>query len=215
MDKINEQYFHEHSDKFDGLKDCLDVGSRNVNGTFYPFIRAGGRMSYFGIDLQHCQPGEKIDGRDTVDMVADITEDGVVEKIGKTFDLIVCANTLEHVYDPVKAIKNMVSMLRPNGYLLIITPLIWPLHDWPYDIQRLNPDFYVETAKRNNLTIVEDSFYLTLRDKPGRYSVKELPTIGGLCTGLKRFCYRVLCKFFPEFSFTPTYTYINLIYKRD
>lgn len=37
-------------------------------------------------------------------------------------DIILCSETLEHIYDKQKAMKEMVKVLKPNGRLLISTP---------------------------------------------------------------------------------------------
>lgn len=40
----------------------------------------------------------------------------------KTFDLLLCVDTLEHLEYPEKAINNMLNMTNPNGCILIAVP---------------------------------------------------------------------------------------------
>jgi SAM-dependent methyltransferase len=52
------------------------------------------------------------------------------------YDIIICMNVLEHVYDYGKAIKNMERALRRNGELVVFVPMYYPLHDEPHDYWR-------------------------------------------------------------------------------
>jgi SAM-dependent methyltransferase len=63
----------------------------------------------------------------------DITEDLDIED---KFDLVLCTNVLEHVYETKKAIKNLKSLMKDGGQLLVSVPFIYPLHDEPSDFWR-------------------------------------------------------------------------------
>lgn len=52
------------------------------------------------------------------------------------FDIILCLNVLEHVYDFQKAIDNMYKALKKNGTAVIAVPTFYPLHDEPGDYWR-------------------------------------------------------------------------------
>ena len=39
----------------------------------------------------------------------------------RTFDLVVCADVVEHIDDDVVAIRHMAAMIDPGGYLIIAT----------------------------------------------------------------------------------------------
>ena len=43
-------------------------------------------------------------------------------RVGKKFDKIVCLETIEHLENPDKAIKNMFNHLKKGGLLIITTP---------------------------------------------------------------------------------------------
>ena len=67
------------------------------------------------------------------------------------FDWIICQATLEHVKDPVAAIKNMADVLSPNGIMYIhsVGP-DFPIHRYPVDCYRFLPDAldaFAELAK--------------------------------------------------------------------
>lgn len=52
------------------------------------------------------------------------------------FDVILCMNVLEHVYDYQIAIQNLYRALKPNGQLAVFVPMYYPLHDEPHDYWR-------------------------------------------------------------------------------
>lgn len=52
------------------------------------------------------------------------------------FDIILCLNVLEHVYEYEKAIQNMYKALKKGGTAVVAVPVIYPLHDEPGDYWR-------------------------------------------------------------------------------
>jgi SAM-dependent methyltransferase len=130
---------------------CLEVGVgwEMTDGyrTSRPLVQSEG-IEYFGADMK---PGP------LVDIVVDCSADGSVfaeAMNGRTFGTVICLNVLEHVFDPVQTLRNLVSTLRPGGTCVIVTPTIWPLHECPLDCWRINPNFYEEFARRNDLEVL-------------------------------------------------------------
>jgi SAM-dependent methyltransferase len=59
------------------------------------------------------------------------------------FDSVVCNALLEHVLDPVGALKNLASLLAPNGHLYAFTCTpSFHLHRYPRDYVRFHLDFF-------------------------------------------------------------------------
>jgi SAM-dependent methyltransferase len=54
----------------------------------------------------------------------------------ETFDLIIAEQVFEHLPYPYRAGKNIYSMLRPGGYLMITTPFLIKIHKSPHDCSR-------------------------------------------------------------------------------
>jgi SAM-dependent methyltransferase len=48
------------------------------------------------------------------------------------FDVILCTEVLEHVPEPIRAIREMARILRPGGRMLLTAPLGSHLHQEPY-----------------------------------------------------------------------------------
>ena len=64
-----------------------------------------------------------------LDYVSDITEIPVEDA---SFDVVLCTEVLEHVPQPIEAIREMGRILRPGGRLLCSAPLGSWLHQEPY-----------------------------------------------------------------------------------
>jgi len=49
-----------------------------------------------------------------------------------SFDAVVCTEVLEHVPEPIKAVRELARLLRPGGLMLLTAPLGCLLHQEPY-----------------------------------------------------------------------------------
>lgn len=52
-------------------------------------------------------------------------------------DAVLCLEVLEHVQDHLVALEQFALVLKPGGTLLLSMPFMYPVHDAPYDYQRL------------------------------------------------------------------------------
>ncbi len=53
-----------------------------------------------------------------------------------TFDSVLCNAVLEHVETPQAIMREMIRVLRPEGYLVVAVPFLQPFHPCPGDFQR-------------------------------------------------------------------------------
>lgn len=53
------------------------------------------------------------------------------------FDMILCLNVLEHVFDLEGAARSLHRAIRSPGLVGVVVPALYPLHDEPYDYWRL------------------------------------------------------------------------------
>jgi SAM-dependent methyltransferase len=74
-----------------------------------------------------CEPLQG-NGHSVIDHVSDITAIPVGDR---TFDVALCTEVLEHVPDPVAAVKELARILRPGGRLILTAPLASGLHQSP------------------------------------------------------------------------------------
>jgi SAM-dependent methyltransferase len=64
-----------------------------------------------------------------LDIVCDISS---IPEPNGSFDVIMCIEVLEHLPDPVQAIKEFTRLLKPNGHLIITAPFCSLTHFAPY-----------------------------------------------------------------------------------
>lgn len=129
---------------------CLEIGSAVEWCSTIPLMKTQ-NFDICGLDIH--------DGK-YVDFIVNLESEyeTIKKTIDKTFDTIICFNTLEHVFNPVVVLENLANLLNKNGTLLISTPVMWPIHGYPSDFHRPLPNFYEEFARRYNFQILPRSF---------------------------------------------------------
>ncbi len=111
----------------------LDVGcgQRPYEKSYF-----AGAASYVGVDY--------LTDRSSPDVVSS----GLALPFFETsFDTVVSTEVLEHVPDPLVALKEMRRVLRPNGHLVLSAPYYWPRHEVPYDFFRYPYDGFTNLLK--------------------------------------------------------------------
>jgi len=111
----------------------LDVGCgrKPYEKTFF-----AGAAKYVGMDY--------LTDRSTPDIVGSATD---IPQEDASFDTLVCTEVLEHVPDPLKALREMSRVLKPGGHLVLSTPMYWPRHEVPYDYFRYPYDGLLHLVK--------------------------------------------------------------------
>ena len=70
------------------------------------------------------------------------------------FDVVLCLNVLEHVFDFHKAIDRLYQALKPDATAVVFIPVFYPLHDEPNDYWRFTEHAIRKLLKNfSNLTI--------------------------------------------------------------
>ena len=65
---------------------------------------------------------------------------------GESFGVVLCTQVLEHVPEPAAVLAECHRVLQPGGMLALTVPLLWELHELPYDFYR-----YTEPGLRHLL----------------------------------------------------------------
>ena len=110
-----------------GRAECLDVGSRDINGNYRDLIEARG-WRYAGLDI--------VPGRN-VDLVSLDPYDYPIRS--ESFDLVISGSTMEHVAAPWLWVPEVVRVVRPGGMAAIVTHWCFEEHHKP-DYWRIMPD---------------------------------------------------------------------------
>lgn len=93
-------------------------------------------------NLRQLFPGKEFIGCDVQDGVGvDRIED--VHRLtfaDASVGTVVCLDTLEHVADPLRAVREMHRVLKPGGVCAISSVMFFPIHAHPWDFWRFTPE---------------------------------------------------------------------------
>jgi SAM-dependent methyltransferase len=136
---------------WEGKENIIEVGSRNVNGSVRHLFP---QLNYIGID--------NVDGEgvDLVSNAHDLTELFDLN----TIDIVVCTEMLEHDRYPWITLNEIVSVLKPKGWLILTTRAFdekgcYPMHDDPHgDFWRFTKNglMWVLSSLGFRLAIIKD-----------------------------------------------------------
>ncbi|MBN1490090.1 MAG: class I SAM-dependent methyltransferase [Phycisphaerae bacterium] len=76
-----------------------------------------------------------------VDIVSDIT---AIPEADASFDAVMCIEVLEHVPNPVEALRELARLLRSGGTLIVTAPFCALTHQSPYFFQTGFSRYYYE-----------------------------------------------------------------------
>ena len=75
-----------------------------------------------------------------------------------TFDPISFLEVLEHLPSPHAAIKESYRVLKPGGKLILSMPFLYPIHDAPYDFQRLTIHGLRQLVSQYKFRIIKEEY---------------------------------------------------------
>ncbi|HEV7256400.1 MAG TPA: methyltransferase domain-containing protein [Bosea sp. (in: a-proteobacteria)] len=88
-----------------------------------------------------------------IDIVCDIVD---IPEPDASFDAVLCTEVLEHLPDPVRALDELVRLLKPGGVLVTTAPFWSMTHQAPFHFATgFNRFFYEHHYERLGLDIVE------------------------------------------------------------
>jgi SAM-dependent methyltransferase len=108
-----------------------------------PLIEALGAR-YLGADVQ----------QNTAGSVAFRCAADALPLAAGTADVALCTEVLEHVPDAGGALGELRRILKPGGLAVVTTPFLYPLHEEPWDFQRLTR-YQIERAGQRAGFVVE------------------------------------------------------------
>ena len=121
----------------------LDVGSMNVNGSYKQIFDLLD-CSYHGVDLE---PGP---GVDTV-----LTDPYRLPFEDSTFDIVFSGQVFEHSEFFWKLFDEKVRVAKDNGLIIVMAPSSGPIHRYPVDCYRFNPDSMSALAAHAQVQLVD------------------------------------------------------------
>lgn len=117
---------------------ALPAGARllDAGAGMQPYRDACGHLEYVAQDFgDYDGKGDERGGQVKhwqyagMDLVCDIADMPVDDA---SFDAVLCTEVIEHVPDPIAALREMVRVLRPGGRLIVTAPFVSNTHFSPY-----------------------------------------------------------------------------------
>jgi predicted O-methyltransferase YrrM len=121
----------------------VDIGAADVNGSYRPFFDKK-YYDYTGLDLE-AGPG--------VDVVLQNPYEYPLPD--NSVDIALSGQMIEHCEFFWTAFKEMVRIVKPDGYLIIIAPSAGPIHRYPVDCYRFYPDGLRALAKWADCEVID------------------------------------------------------------
>jgi SAM-dependent methyltransferase len=125
----------------------IDVGCGNQ--PFRPFIERLG-ADYCSFDVVQ-------NATESVDHIAPLDAENLPPGLhGSSFNLVLCTEVLEHVYDWRAAFANLYRLTRPGGVVILTCPFFWPLHEQPHDFWRPTTFAIRHAAEAAGFTVAQE-----------------------------------------------------------
>lgn len=140
----------------------LDVGCGKK--PYYKHINENSSVTeYVGLDIENSREYDK-------NIEPEFRWDGYQMPFDdNSFDSAMATEVLEHCPSPQATIQEIHRVLKKDGTFFFTTPFIWPLHEVPYDFNRLTP------------------FALNRMFEEAGFKILKLDAMGGWHTALAQF----------------------------
>lgn len=96
-----------------------------------------------------------------VDLAANFEDGEGLERVvaAGPFGTVLVLNVLEHTFDPIAVLDNVLRVTDSRrGAIVVLTPAVWPIHNYPLDYCRLLPDWYRRFAATRGLKLPDEGF---------------------------------------------------------
>lgn len=134
-------------------KNILDAGCRE--GYVGSLFLEDNKVTFADIEEEHLKKIKK--HKNATIKKIDLTKKLLFKK--NSFDVVICADVLEHIKNDKIAIKNLVNALKKDGLLVLTNPAYskyYGEHDKLIGhYRRYNKKDYLNVAKENNLEVVK------------------------------------------------------------
>lgn len=131
-----------------GQNTIFDIGCGNK--PFEQYIRARIK-SDFPFMYQGSDVVQSSDNK--VDIVCDATD---IPVLSSSYDVVICTQVIEHVFDHIKVFEEANRILKPGGVFIVSSNFFWKIHEGPYDFYRFTKYGFRSLLKESGFEVVEE-----------------------------------------------------------
>jgi SAM-dependent methyltransferase len=127
---VVREFVQDASEKLPIASPVVEIGARPASGqeeqaylrNFFPGVE------YIGCDVQE---GPNVDRIEDIHRLS-FADDSV--------GTVICVEVLEHVHDPLRAVREIHRVLKPGGIAVLTSVMFFPIHEHPWDFWRFTPE---------------------------------------------------------------------------
>lgn len=138
MEEIYKKYIIDNSKNYE----ILEIGGRRIQKNSEIYRTIFRKHNYIVTDIE---PGDNVD----------IVQKELYKFYDKQVDVIVSGQVIEHVEDIYQWFIEVGKLLKPNGLIFLISPVIHKYHPYPIDCWRIMPDGMKFLFKLANIEPIE------------------------------------------------------------
>ncbi|MDR0732502.1 MAG: class I SAM-dependent methyltransferase [Dysgonamonadaceae bacterium] len=135
---VFDAYIKEHDNVF-------DIGCGNK--PFEKYIR---NLTKTG-DYQGCDVVQSSEQK--ADIICEATN--IPEQSDK-YDVVICTQVIEHVFDHSKVFEEAYRLLKKGGYFIVSSNFVWRIHEAPYDFYRFTKYGFEQLLENAGFTVKEE-----------------------------------------------------------
>ncbi len=130
MREVVRNFARDVAENFELQEPVVEMGARAAEGQEdIAVVRGMFKVDdYIGCDIQEGL------GVDRIEDIHALKFDD--ESVGT----VVCVEVLEHVHDPLRAVREIHRVLKPGGIAILTSVMFFPIHEHPWDFWRFTPE---------------------------------------------------------------------------
>nr|WP_129730477.1 class I SAM-dependent methyltransferase [Parabacteroides goldsteinii] len=138
---IFERYIHEQYFIFD-----IGCGNKPFEDYIRKLTNNNSLSSYVGCDVVQSSNNK-------VDIICEAAD---IPIVSSKYDVVICTQVIEHVFNHSKVFEEAYRILKPGGIFIVSSNFIWEMHEVPYDYFRFTKYGFRSLLVNSGFEIVEE-----------------------------------------------------------
>lgn len=138
---VLRKYISEQNTVFD-----IGCGNKPFENYIRTLIKNNSPYMYIGSDVVQSSDNK-------VDIVCDAT---YIPVSSSSYDVVICTQVIEHIFDHIKVFKEANRVLKPQGLFIVSSNFIWKIHEEPYDFYRFTKYSFRSLLEESGFEILDE-----------------------------------------------------------